>query len=276
MIKINLKNILRDRKITMLELHQMTGISQNTLSLFANQKSSGVQYPTIEKIVRALNVEVGELIEHVENVYDLSVETTVDKEEGNTIFISSKLIFTNTSNSEETYNVKIPLQMSLSLYPNTLEVNIAVIEINKTPVFSSPYIHALYTMSSDGKPKEIFYITAYMIVKDILDNLQRYKCDLNSTIIFIWKQLLPKFFFGNNFEGSENNKKLIKNSSNMFFVKREIIVSLVPKNPDLEFDIFHIVQDVMPNLDGLIDFSTVYSVEIDKNNFDRKLKIVLD
>lgn len=57
----------------MTELHKRTGISMKTLSLFANKRTDGVQYRTLEKVSRALGVELEDLIMRSDDVYDIGV-----------------------------------------------------------------------------------------------------------------------------------------------------------------------------------------------------------
>ncbi|WP_369128005.1 helix-turn-helix domain-containing protein, partial [Ligilactobacillus salivarius] len=46
MIKFNLKQILKNKNLTLAELSELTGISTNSLGALANGKSNGIQFPT--------------------------------------------------------------------------------------------------------------------------------------------------------------------------------------------------------------------------------------
>lgn len=74
MIKVKLKEILNDKGLTITELHERTGISKNTLSLMVNEKSKGIQYDTLDKILKATNVGVSDLLEETQNSYCLFVK----------------------------------------------------------------------------------------------------------------------------------------------------------------------------------------------------------
>ncbi|EJE05089.1 helix-turn-helix transcriptional regulator [Staphylococcus epidermidis] len=63
MIKFNLKKVMKQKNLNISQLNEMTGISRNSLSLLINGKSQGVQFETIEKITRALNIGIEELFE---------------------------------------------------------------------------------------------------------------------------------------------------------------------------------------------------------------------
>lgn len=72
MIKFDLKKVMKQKGINISQLNEMTGISRNSLSLLINGKSQGVQFETIEKITRALNIEVAELFKRSFN--ELKIE----------------------------------------------------------------------------------------------------------------------------------------------------------------------------------------------------------
>ncbi|TDL98523.1 XRE family transcriptional regulator [Macrococcus brunensis] len=75
MIKVKLKEILKERNMTLNELSQITGISAKTLSLFQNKKTESVHYKTLEKIAIALNIEIGDIIVNKEKSFLLNLKT---------------------------------------------------------------------------------------------------------------------------------------------------------------------------------------------------------
>ena len=56
MLNFELKKHLKDKDMTISELSEKTGISRNSLGLLINGKSRGVQFETLEKISRVMNV----------------------------------------------------------------------------------------------------------------------------------------------------------------------------------------------------------------------------
>ncbi|WP_312684294.1 helix-turn-helix domain-containing protein [Mammaliicoccus sciuri] len=58
-----LKSVLKEKKMTITELSTLTGLSINTLSLLSTGKSQGIQFNTLYKIAKQLNVPIGELFE---------------------------------------------------------------------------------------------------------------------------------------------------------------------------------------------------------------------
>ncbi|MEL0538250.1 helix-turn-helix transcriptional regulator [Staphylococcus debuckii] len=63
MIKFKLKEIMENKNMKISDLNKKTGISRNSLSLLINGKSRGIQFETLEKIIGALNIEIGDLFE---------------------------------------------------------------------------------------------------------------------------------------------------------------------------------------------------------------------
>lgn len=74
MIKIKLKELLKERNMTLNELSQITGISAKTLSLFQNQKTESVHYKTLEKICITLNIKIQDIIEVVSEEEQVEVD----------------------------------------------------------------------------------------------------------------------------------------------------------------------------------------------------------
>ncbi|MCD3218541.1 helix-turn-helix transcriptional regulator [Mammaliicoccus sciuri] len=78
MIKFKLKEIMEKRFLKISDLHKSTGISRNSLSLLINGKSQGIQFDTLEKITRALNIEIEELFEKSFNEVKIEIDRLVN------------------------------------------------------------------------------------------------------------------------------------------------------------------------------------------------------
>lgn len=65
MIKIHLSRILGEKRITQKELSRMTKIRVNTISEIYNEKTDGIKFSTLEKICKALDIKIGDLLEVV-------------------------------------------------------------------------------------------------------------------------------------------------------------------------------------------------------------------
>lgn len=76
-IKINLKNILKDRKITAAKMSNDTGISPNALGKIINEDSSSIHFETISTILDYLEIPLGDLISYPPTApKDLKIELT--------------------------------------------------------------------------------------------------------------------------------------------------------------------------------------------------------
>jgi putative transcriptional regulator len=65
-IKCHLSRILGERRISQRELARMSGLSNFTVNKFYNERWQGIDQDTLVKLCKALNVQVGELLEYVE------------------------------------------------------------------------------------------------------------------------------------------------------------------------------------------------------------------
>ncbi len=65
MIKNNLSEIMGRKRIRIAELHRMTGLSQPTIINLYYEKNKNISLDTINKICNALEIPVGELLEHI-------------------------------------------------------------------------------------------------------------------------------------------------------------------------------------------------------------------
>ncbi|MFL1732957.1 helix-turn-helix domain-containing protein [Moraxella oculi] len=67
MIKSNLPVLLAQRRLKVADLIRMTGISKSTVHKIYNEQTTRIDFETIDKICEALDVQVGDIFEHVPN-----------------------------------------------------------------------------------------------------------------------------------------------------------------------------------------------------------------
>jgi putative transcriptional regulator len=65
-LKLHLKEIMAERGITQMELSEMTGIQQSTISRWVRSYLESVHLETLQKICHALDVSVEDIIVEVE------------------------------------------------------------------------------------------------------------------------------------------------------------------------------------------------------------------
>jgi transcriptional regulator with XRE-family HTH domain len=67
MIRIRLKEVLKEKNISMSKLSRMSDLSFSTISRIINDKSYSPTINTLERIAKALNVPLSELYEEISN-----------------------------------------------------------------------------------------------------------------------------------------------------------------------------------------------------------------
>lgn len=190
MIKFNLKKVMKQKNLNISQLNEMTGISRNSLSLLINGKSQGVQFETIEKITRALNIEIDALFEKsfnelkivFENLYNITqkheyqtgnvdpetkeftpIEGTKEEYSHTFIGIGSKYMIDG-SELEET----IPYNFSLEFNTdNILHLNVSL----KNSDFKNDFIYLLDNVKNFQN-----LLLTYITLK-ILENLKQSKLE---------------------------------------------------------------------------------------------------
>ena len=66
MIKCNLSLLMGIKKVNIQKVHEKTGLTRNTISNLYNEKTTRIDYETIDKICEYFNCQVGELLERAE------------------------------------------------------------------------------------------------------------------------------------------------------------------------------------------------------------------
>ncbi|MEQ1157840.1 helix-turn-helix domain-containing protein [Acinetobacter johnsonii] len=74
MIISNLAVLLAERKLKVADLVRSTGINKSTLHKLYNDESVRIDFETIDKICKALEVEVGDLLIFKKNINNQSSE----------------------------------------------------------------------------------------------------------------------------------------------------------------------------------------------------------
>ncbi|TKI50280.1 helix-turn-helix domain-containing protein [Lysinibacillus tabacifolii] len=66
MIKVHLSRLLGEKRMKISELAEVTGLHRNGLSRLYNEETDGIKFDTLEKICKALNCDISDLIEIVD------------------------------------------------------------------------------------------------------------------------------------------------------------------------------------------------------------------
>ncbi|MEE3809432.1 helix-turn-helix transcriptional regulator [Lysinibacillus fusiformis] len=66
MIKVHLSRLLGEKRMKISELAKETGLHRNGLSRLYNEETDGIKFDTLEKVCKALNCDISDLIEIVD------------------------------------------------------------------------------------------------------------------------------------------------------------------------------------------------------------------
>jgi len=64
MIQVNLDVVLAKRKMRVIKLTELIGLSNVSISLLKNGKAKGIRFDTLEKICKALECQPGDILEY--------------------------------------------------------------------------------------------------------------------------------------------------------------------------------------------------------------------
>lgn len=266
----------------MTELHQLTGISQNTLSLFANHKNVGVQYATLNRIVKALDINLADLIEFTNEIYSIEVSiVNKSKHTNSLLYFDNKIILTNIENTKDVFYLDISFKVLLFLDSvKEKDIDYLLIETQGTldsMNTSRAKLSKNLLLKFDGKTPDLITTFRYVVAEAIVSDLKNdYNFFITSKIVVNFKNLLPSFYFGSNYEKDKVDLKTLQNSSNIVHTDQAKLINLIPKDPNLEFEVTEEITDVIPDIDSLDKLSNIYSVDIDKDTYKRSVKVILE
>lgn len=66
MIRFSLDKLMKKRGLEQKDLVEITGINRNTIKALANNANNRIDFPTLDRLCRALNVVPGDLIEYID------------------------------------------------------------------------------------------------------------------------------------------------------------------------------------------------------------------
>ena len=117
-MKLNFKKILQSRGETMKHISEETGISQNTLSLLNQGKSSGIKFDTLEKLCNALDCTPNDLLTVETNKYFISPTNGAVVDKSNFLFVPFDIKPNHLSNNNDNKNYFISAGYWVDQYKN--------------------------------------------------------------------------------------------------------------------------------------------------------------
>lgn len=262
MIKILLKPILKEKNMTMTELHKATNISMKTLSLIANQKTESIQFHTIERLSEVLNVEINELFTIVDDVYDISVNLIAKNE------AIIKLIHRE-SNRKYTLDIKFVIDsMELDRY-NVLGIRVNLIDIEDWRAIM------INILSRDLTVENLIKILGYTITEAIISKYYSEKMDFYDDVYFTWKGagILPVLY-----TEMVNNVLLDNLNEKIAYSPQTYVINFVPRYPytPMKPEEQNNSMKKSVQFEDLICLRNLYAIEYDEeNDWERKISICL-
>lgn len=64
-IKVHLSRLMGEQKLKISDLATMTGLHRNGITKLYKDQTDGIKYETLDKLCKALNCTVGDIIEYV-------------------------------------------------------------------------------------------------------------------------------------------------------------------------------------------------------------------
>lgn len=228
MIRIKLKEALDDRNMNMMDLHRMTGIAQNSLSLFANQKTKGIQYDTLEKILTALNCNVEDIIEFVSppllifvNLVEINKENIIVdlvikwQEEVKGTLTKKKYI-------EEHEDIsRVEFKTTYTIIDKNIYIHFILSKIKNE--FQTKLLNNLFKRAvSEKKYPFLQHFYSYLIADRMMDQLdvvfdKKIPSDYEMFFLVSWEYIMPK---------SDTN---YPTSFNVPFIKHDVLMDSLKK-----------------------------------------------
>lgn len=235
LIKVNLKQLLKKKGMTMTELHELTGITQNTLSLMANGKSNGIQFNTLDKILKATNSNINDLLEQTGELYELFVQREEEKlKEDDLLYFTYRLIARKNQNDES--NIKIHFFLKHYSIDNRKFVHIVYDKHELLDSFDELLIDNIFHPTDES---DILVPLSYLFAFDMIHHIQLESLSLNSLILFTWDGFVPLDY-------------------------QEIyILRLTSRDPIVSLDFNEKCFDVLPDVNYLERFYNIESVKRD-------------
>ena len=70
MIKVHLSRIMGEKRLKIADVARMTGLHRNAIARLYNEETGGIQWDTLERLCKALDCTVADLIEYIPDDQD--------------------------------------------------------------------------------------------------------------------------------------------------------------------------------------------------------------
>ncbi|MFJ7890745.1 helix-turn-helix domain-containing protein [Lysinibacillus xylanilyticus] len=180
MFEIKLKEILDKKNMSIAKLHELTGISQNTLGLIANGKNKGIQFETLDKIIDALNIELNDILVHYENhnyIYSIAINNDYSalKENEKRLFRYQFLNLTEDGEEQFLYDLSFYVHYFYSKGNTSIpfpKFNLFISYFDKDLARYSENLNLSQKLNHLFEDRSGLTLMSYLIVDDILSNFE--------------------------------------------------------------------------------------------------------
>lgn len=267
MIKVKLKEILKKKGMTLKELHEITGISMNSLSIFQNQKRDGIQFATLERISSALDVSLSDLLQIVQDEYTIKVR--INSYLTNTESLAFKDLSAIISFENIQSNCSINIEFDTKIIPNS-PLNFLIVDIKDINFKDIPQNieKVLYAGTSQLYQKELLHVLSYLLIQELMKMYPYNQLTMLDDILVKWSAIFSKF---------EMNSS-INNSRSFTFNPRDYFVYLVPLDLNIKLNDKETVPNILYTsyVESLSNLNIVTDVSINKESFERSVTITIN
>lgn len=168
MIKIFLRDILKQKNMSLKELSKLTGISSNTLSGIQNEKKESIHFPTLDKITTALDIQVDDLIKKIGCIYELSINIVVEQSNSSNKSIC-EITLSEIHDNFDTQRLDLPFNFHKGV---VTDYNVLLIEINSNDLHSmkNSIIDNGLKVSIEENITDLFKIISFLISLELINN----------------------------------------------------------------------------------------------------------
>lgn len=274
-IQVRLKDILKQKNMTLSELSKETGITMKTLSAFQNQKVESVQFNTIEQITYALDISVEDLIVKVVENYEIKVEFenifNISDEEG--IFIIKWI------NDNNIHTSPVSFKIFHTEFHDTKRVEFRIKSIDYTipkNIFSMPELPYKYFNRNNSLINQHSYLEliCYLLIQEYLF-LSPYRYNINDEFIVNVHDIIETYSQTNIVKDEARYTdvgNVFSNNTYLYLIKTTALNNLLHlTSEEIQTD-----DKINANIESLYTFPFVSQIFIDSNNFKRKVFTTFD
>ena len=270
MIKVNLKNLLKERDITLSELSKETGITMKTLSSFQNQRVESVQFNTLEQITYALNVSIEDILIKVVENFELSIsfETSFSPNDNGGAFV----IFWKSE--DKTYTAPVYFNLMKSCHNNFNKYEFTINKIDYSlpkNIFSMPEIAKQYFDRTNSLINENSFLEliSYLLIQEFIfisnekfSYFDEFKVNVKEIV-----EIYSRVDIGKDEARYNNVGNVFKNNTLEYFV----YLTALNNQLHLKHNNISLQDDLNANIESLDNLPFVSLISINEKTFKRKV-----